>query len=864
MFSWSAMGRFLSWWNIQVLRFPKLLIFLMCLLGVVSLLYTVENLGVNTNTDEMLSPDLPFQKNRKRIDAEFPQNTGVIMFVVEAPTPEQTAQVANFLVQELVARPKDFLSAYVPTENDFLNQQALLFLTQDETEELAEKLIDAQPLIGYLAQHYHLQGLFDIIIKSLKKTDTVLSTELDPLLRSINTAMVQQLKGQPYKVSWQSLLAIDKLNTKIKRTIVIAKPQMNFAEILPAKHALTNARNIINLVMHNNLGSKIRMTGEIVLEHEELEGVSKGAVISGLISLFLVCASLWFGLRSFKLLLVVFIVLILGLIFTAGFATLAIGHLNLISIAFAVLYIGLGVDYAIHICLHYRECLVLGMENHSAINYGLRNVRFSIFLCTVTTSIGFLAFVPTDFAGVSELGIISSAGMFIAMGVSLTLLPALLTILTIKNVKPIRPLFNFNPLVISLFNYSSYIKVCAIIFALISLVLLTQLSFDSNPINLRDPNSESVITIKELLTSHTDSPFALSVLTQDLESAEKLAIKLEQLPSVRDALFIDSFVAKNQAQKLEIIYDLNLIFGNQLDAFTEASKPTYPKQALLNFNTSITKILANKTNLIHAEILQQLQFNSSRLLANHSEQSYHTLEQNILSLLPVVARRLSVSLAAMPYKLSDLPDYISRHWLSNNGFYKILITPEYNQNNIENLKQFVAEVKTIAPTASGLSVIDQASGIAVVNAFIQAFSWAIITIFLLLLFIFRDFKSTLLVIGPLLLAGLLTVATNVLLGKSFNFASIIALPLLMGMGIDSSIHIMHSLKSELVRTDKVLRSNTARGVFFSALTTLCSFSSLTYTSHVGTFSMGLLLAIGIFFTLVCTLIVLPAFYGKNL
>ncbi len=171
----------------------------------------------------------------------------------------------------------------------------------------------------------------------------------------------------------------------------------------------------------------------------------------------------------------------------------------------------------------------------------------------------------------------------------------------------------------------------------------------------------------------------------------------------------------------------------------------------------------------------------------------------------------------------------------------------------------MADVTAVAPTASGLPVADQASGDAVVNAFIEAFSAALIAIFILLLLIFRNLKHTLLIMGPLLLAGLLTGAANVLLNNSFNFANIIALPLLLGMGVDSGIHILQRLKSGHAN---ILESSSARGVFFSSLTTLCSFSSLAFTPHQGTASMGILLAIGITFTLLCTLIVLPAFYGK--
>ncbi len=865
----SKIDRFLSWWGNQVLRFPRLILFLTLLLSAASLNYTINNLGVNTNTAEMLSPDLPFQKNRLRIESEFPQDAGVIILVVDALTPEETSQAAILLAKKLKAQEDSFLSVYIPTENDFFRQQALLFLEPEELEDLGEKLTDAQPFIGYLAQNYHLEGLFDIVTKALNNTDQTLPMDLDPLLLSINSTLTHQLNDEPYKVSWQNLLAADKLNTETNRTIVIARPKMNFDEIMPAAHALAAARKTVDLIMQENPGIRIRITGETALEHEELESVSKGAAIAGIVSLILVCTSLWVGLHSFKLLLATFISLILGLILTAGFATVAIGHLNLISIAFAVLYIGLGVDYAIHICLHYRECRAQGMKNSLAISDSIRTVGFSIFLCALTTSMGFLAYIPTDYSGVSELGIISAGGMFIGLVVSLTILPALLTLLSLKNVKPIPTGIKLGKLSALPFRYSTHIRIYSVIFAVISGVLLTQLVFDSNPINLRDPTSESVSTIKELLTSQTDSPFALSALAEDLESTAKLAQQLEQLPSVHNTIYLSDLVAKNQDEKLDIIEELDIILGNQLDNFDQGLKQSNPKAALVTFNTAIIEVLKKETTNASRAILEQLQSNISLFLkTNHEflqapDQPYSKLETNIIGLLPYTMNRLRTSLTATPYQLSDLPDYVRSHWLSPNGLYKILIMPEFDQNKVENLKQFVSEVQAAAPSSSGLPVADQASGVAVVNAFIQAFAGAIIAIFILLLIILRDIKSTLLVIGPLLLAGLLTGATNVLLNNSFNFANIIALPLLMGMGVDSGIHIMHRLRSGLSCNKEILQSSTARGVFFSSLTTMCSFSSLAFTPHVGTASMGLLLAVGIFFTLVCTLVVLPAFYGNK-
>lgn len=862
----SYIESFLRHWNSRVLRYPITLILLTCIFAGFSLNYTVNNLGVNTNSAEMLSQDLPFQKNRIRLEAEFPQDAGAIILVVEAQTPEETSQAASRLKQELLTQPGYFNSAYIPTDNNFFRQQALLYLDLDELEDLASKLTDAQPFIGYLSQNYHLEGLFSIINKALEQKDNSLPMDLEPLLQAINGSVENELNNQPKQMSWQKLLAIGKLNTESNRTLVITRPKMNFDEIMPAEHALTAARTTINRIMADNPAVKIRITGETALEHEELESVSHGVVIAGIASLVLVCSSLLIALRSIKLLIATFIALILGLILTAGFATLAIGHLNLISIAFAVLYIGLGVDFAIHLCLHYRDCRAQGMENNEAINHSVETIGVSIFLCAITTSMGFLAFIPTDYSGVSELGIISGAGMFIGLIVSLTVLPALLKVLVIKNVKLIRS--SFMPVFLTTlpFRQATRIKVYSIFFALGASIILTQLVFDANPINLRDPSSESVSTIKELLKSQTDSPFALAALASDLKTAEQLADKLQQLPSVHDTIILSNLVAENQDDKLYIIEELVLILGNQLNNFDQQLTDTQPETAITTFIQDIEKhLLSDGVSLKNKEILTKLINNLRTLSGNDNpENSAASLERNILGLLPYTMNRLRTSLTATSYTIDDLPKYLTSHWLSANGLYKILITPEFDQNEVENLKQFVAEVQTVDPAATGLPVADQASGAAVVEAFIEAFTAALIAIFVLLLLILRDLKSTLLVIGPLLLAGLLTGAANVLLNNPFNFANIIALPLLMGMGVDSGIHILHRLQSGISCSENVLQSCSARGVFFSSLTTLCSFSSLAFNPHLGTASMGLLLAIGISFTLLCTLIVLPAFYGKRI
>ena len=188
---------------------------------------------------------------------------------------------------------------------------------------------------------------------------------------------------------------------------------------------------------------------------------------------------------------------------------------------------------------------------------------------------------------------------------------------------------------------------------------------------------------------------------------------------------------------------------------------------------------------------------------------------------------------------------------------------EKDQNDENNQREFVRQVQSVDNSVSGLPIANQAGGDAVVEAFIQAFAGAFTVISLILWATYRNLKHMALVIMPLMLAALLTGATNVLLNNPFNFANVIALPLLLGMGIDSSILIMHRLHFNIHEEENLLHSSTTRGIIFSSITTLFSFSSLSFTSHEGMASMGLLLSIGLFFTVVCSLIVLPAFSGKR-
>ena len=864
--------KFLDWWSAKVLRFAWLVIILFIMICAASLHFTIHHLGVNTDTSTLLSQDLPFQKNRARWEEAFPQDAANILLVVESPTAEQTTRAARALAKRLAANTQLFEYVYIPDDNAFLQQQGLLYLETDKLEDFATKLADAQPFIGYLSQNYHLQGLLDILGNALENSDDDLPMDLSPLLTEIDQALLAAQSEQPHYLSWQKLLAVKGAsNRNTLRSIVSARPIADFNNLQPAKHSMDFAREAVKAIQLQDPQVQIRMTGKIALEEDEMRVLAEDTVYSGLFALFLVILVLLLGLRSIKLVLCTLIALVMGLILTAGFATVAVGHLNVLSVAFAILYIGLGVDFAIHICLCFRECWEHRMTSEQAIQKSVRILGASLFLCALTTSIGFFAFIPTDYEGVSELGLISGGGMFVGLIVSLTLLPALLKVFAIKKLPHTQ--VTQLPRWISTFpfRHARAIRYTSFLLAIAAGFSLNYIYLDSNPVNLRDQSSESVQAFKDLLQSKDRSPFVLIGLTDSLENAQTLAANVKQLPAVNKAITLSSFVAKDQADKLDMIDDLSIILGADLANFNRPREKANTRQGLLDLQASITAALAKPSGKVAPELLQTLQQDISAFITfvdaaatpEAKAARYQQLDENVLGLFPQTMQRLHAGLSAYEFGLSDIPAYVRNNWVSASGIYKVIIDPKKDLNIAANLSEFAMQVQTVDDSVTGLPVSDLAAGQVIANVFIQAFTTAFMVIFMVLLLILRSWRNTFLVVWPLLLAGLLTAAMNVVLGNPFNFANIIALPLLMGMGVDSGIHIMHRINAGLEANEHLLQTSTARGVFFSSLTTLLSFTSLAFTNHQGIASMGLLLAVGISFTLICTLIVLPAFSVKR-
>ncbi len=848
------------------------IILLVLLLTSLSTVYTVNNLGVHTDTTDMLSEDVPFRANNIHYKKSFSQYEDTFLLVLDAPTPEQAHQAAKRFTNYLEKDSTQFSNTYYLTGEPFFEQNGLFFKSLSELGRITDYLAAAQPLIARIAESPTLYTFSSVLTEAVDELHAGRQLELEPILNGVSATLNARLSGKSRALSWQALLG-GEAQKDTYQELVVVKPKLDYSQVFAAEEPVNAIRNAAkDMGFSPDSVEKLRITGEVALAHDELDSAMRGAQNSGVLALVMVAAVLLIAFRSAGAIVTVILSLILGLLLTAAFATAAVGHLNLISIAFAVLYIGLGVDYAIHFLLRYEELRKPDQSVSEAVYKAGGDMGQALLICAITTAIGFYAFIPTTYQGVAELGLISGTGMVISFLVTMTLIPALQRFFPIQVRKSSTSIKSINR-VLDLPSHSRKLVYSVTAIAILaSVVTLPHIKFDYNVLNLNNPHAESVQTFRELLRNTEDSPWHINILVDNFQEISDTVKRLSALPEVEKVISLLDLVPQEQEAKSLLIEEMAMTLGPisfSSTAFLIPGHHTVSEQrkALEKLNTALDRFIEEKPGHSSEASARALRASLSNLLAEldkHTikndqggEQLLRAVSHDLLSLLPGSIKRLQLALAAQPFTQQALPALVSAHWHASDDVYRIAVYPSENINDNDALRRFVRAVQQIAPNATGVPIISLEGGEAVVDAFIHAFSLALLGVIFTLWMMLRSITATLLVLIPLLLAALFTGACTVLLGLPFNFANIIALPLLLGIGIDSSLHMVHRSRATGVVYENLLHTSTARAIFYSALTTLAGFGSLVFSTHRGTASMGLLLTVGLLLTLICVLIILP-------
>ncbi len=842
-------------------RYSGQVIGIAVILGLISAIYAAGHFAIDADVNKLISKDLPWRQREAAFDKSFPPKEETILAVVEAPTSELVTQATAALVEKLSGETKFFHSVAELGGGPFFRRNGLLFLPTQQVEELTRKLGEAKPIIQALAQDSNLRGLTTALNYGLigARMNHYSLDQLAGTLNRVSDTFDDVIAGHPASFSWRAMLNGAPPTPSERRRFVEVRPILDFAALTPGKAASDAIRKAASdLKLDSQYGARVRLTGTVPIADEEYATVQEGAFVNTATTILVVLTILWLALRSWRIILAVFVSLLIGLSITMALGLAMVGALNLISVAFAVLFIGLGVDFGIQFSVRYRAERHDEDNLHQALLNTARYVGAPLTLAAAATAAGFLSFLPTDYKGVSELGQLAGLGMIVAFLTSITVIPALLTVLNPPGepkemgYKALAPIDRF----MERRRIPVIVVTAAVVVA--GLPLLYFLKFDFNPLNLRNPKVESVATFLDLRSDPALGANSIFILAPNRAAAMADAEKLSKLPEVASVKTIESFVPDDQEPKLAAIQKLSSVLTPVLKPDPNKKPPTDADnvEALRASVNNLRQAAGTQTG--PGAIAAKRLADGLAKVADGDEALRARAQAAMISPLNVALDELRDYLEAQPVSFETLPPEIASGWITKDGRAKIEVLPKGDPNDNDTLRKFAAAVQAAEPNAIGGPISILESGRTMIKSFFEAGIWALGSIALLLWVVLRRFGDVLLTLIPLVMAGVVTMELMVILGMQFNFANIIALPLLLGLGVAFKIYYIMAWRAGQTN---LLQSSLTRAVVFSAFTTATAFGSLWLSSHPGTSSMGKLMALALVTTMCAAVLFQPVLMG---
>jgi uncharacterized protein len=845
----------------QCIGHPWVVVIIAILTATASVGYSVRHFALNTDINKLISPDLPWRKREIAFDALFPQYDSILA-VVQAPTPELAIQATAALAGDLAKRRELFKSVTVPDGGEFFARNGLLFQPPEQLKTTLDRLIAAEPLIEVLASDPTLRGITQTLsfgVMGTQPGQITLDAMTRPMILAAET-VERILAGEKASFSWRTLVARRPPSIHELRQVILVRPELDYAALEPGRVATDAIRaTVADLKLSELYQANVRLTGPVAMADEEFATIKENALLNGTVTILVVLIILWRALRSGRIILAVFLNLVVGLAITAALGLLMVGALNLISVYFAVLFVGLGVDFGIQFSMRYRSVRHTVPDLGKALLETGRYVAAPLTLAACATAAGFFSFLPTDYKGVSELGLIAGVGMLIAFASSVILLPALLYLFK----PPGEPEALGYPALAPVDNFLARRRV-----AILTIVLLTVLAgspllywvrFDFNPINLRSPKVESVATYLELKSDPENNANNIDIPATSLVDADAVAAKLQALAEVRRAVTLSSFVPARQDEKLGLIRDAAKALHPSLNPSEVMTAPSDDENiAALN---SAAQGLTNAAGLQSGPGADAAKRLAGDLvaLARAGEQVRTRANAAFIPTLKTTLNELRALLNAQKVTLDTIPPDLRRQWTTVDGRARVAVVPAGDPNDNEVLRKFAQAVSAVAPDAVGGPISILEASRTIIYAFAEAGACALLSIFILLWITLRRLSDVLLTLIPLMLAGVVTLELCVLIDLPLNYANIIALPLLLGVGVAFKIYYIMAWREGQTN---LLQSALTRAVMFSAATTAIAFGSLFFSSHPGTSSMGELLGLSLVCTLAAAALFQPILMGK--
>ena len=859
-------------------------------LAILSLWLTAEKLTFKTGRGDLVAKGLPYVERYENYRGQFEDLDGMVV-VVESENPADMSGFAEVLEQKLQAEPHLFSKVVYKINTSYFRSRFLLYFDQDELATFSRKLEDHQDLLAAVNVSPGLHPLLSSINAEISSgmVDSLLTDFLGEeeekesenvedlnLLIRILEEMTRFLSGETtYRSPWQALFKGGAVSLREQGYMVSKNGDMLFILVVANddetsftgyKDAVEQVRQLIAETRKDFPGITVGLTGEDVISSDEMVTTQKDVKTASMIAFAGVALLFIIAFQGVIKPLLALFCLLLGLSWTMGFTTLTVGHLNILSVVFTTILIGLGIDFGIHILERFKEERQQGKEILPALQKTLQGTGKGNFSGAITTAIAFGAMVLTDFIGIVELGWIAGWGILFCMVAMLLVLPALIT-LEEKWRKPsylqIKPsIEKERGRIDKLFDhYYLIIAVCTVL-VLIASLSLQDLRFDYNLLNLQAKGTEAVKYEMKIIESAGRSAWSAAILANSLEEVREKERQLKALPTVARVDSITGVIPDHQKENADIIRENLAPLLKDLEV--EPNDADFSWKALNKTLKGIQfKLQGRKGNE-----LGQLQV-AGNLIKNFRKQSRQVLPRVAEQRLEIFSKLLFTDYRNLMYelkssadvklvRLEEIPEELRKRFVSTKGKYVANIFPSVDIWNLDEREKYLNDLRSVDPNVTGTAVHMFESTRLMTEGYVNGGLYAMTAIIIYVSFLFRNIRTVFFVLLPVLVGSIWTVGIMDLVGLQLNMANLVILPLILGIGVVNGVHITHRYREEEDKNSSVLGKSTGQAVLLSSLTTMIGFGSMMVANHYGVFSLGLVLTLGVFNCLIASVTFLPA------
>jgi len=862
------------------------------ILAGLSIWVTINYLKFNTNRGDLIAKDLPYTKLYKEYRDQFEDFDGMIV-VVEGDHPHSMKNFAEALVTKLEKNKSSFPKIFHKIDTEYFKNKAFLYLDIPELIDLKENLgshqdflenVNSSPGLNTLLRNINSEisaGMVDSLISDFigdsddeeneAKDDTSDLNLLITLLKQMTT----HINGDSRYISpWASFLSNKSESLKGQGYLTSSEDRLLFILVNPAstKGDFAGSRNSIRLMrkLINELkpqfpGVTVGLTGEDVIASDEMVTTQIDVKNASQIALLGVTLLFIFAYRGVREPLLAIFALLVGICWAMGYTTIIIGHLNILSVVFTTILIGLGIDFGIHILERYREERNAGNDVHSSIRNTLNKTGRGNTTGAITTAIAFGSMTMTDFIGIAELGWIAGGGILLCLLAMILLLPALVNQME-KKWGPPHGQARKESLKRKSFEriFDHYHWVIAVCFILVlgAAYSFKFLAFDYNLLNLQAKGTEAVRYEMKIIENAKRATWHAAIIVDSFDEAKKKDQLLKNMSTVGKVESILSVVPKKQAEKIKIVRTISPLLE---DLETEPEDEIFSLQGLLKTMKKIRFKLRKKEKdeaddqvFEASQWIRKFQEDVKKIDPKQAEERLEFFSGKLFEDYREKIVELQSALNPTLVKINELPAKLRDRFISSNGQYLFLIFPDINIWEKPAMEKFLIELRSIDPNVTGNAVHMYESTQLMISGYVNGGIYAMTAIIVFILISFRNLRTTFFILLPTLVGSIWTVGIMELFGIRFNLANLVILPLIIGIGVVNGVHIVHRFREDRDSGTTVLSKSTGQAVVLSSLTTIIGFGSLMIADHQGVYSLGLVLSIGVGSCMLTSITLLPA------